>query len=90
MEVCIAVLVALTVLVLLKLPLIEPAVLVLLCVLNAVLVADTVSDWLVVVWYDVEVDVSDAVVVLLPWIDWPVWLLELVSWANTVAVVCCV
>jgi hypothetical protein len=66
------------------------AVLVLLCVPPAVVVIDTVSDWLTLISLDVEVEVDEAVVVALPRIEFPVPRVVLVAVWVVVAVTACV
>jgi hypothetical protein len=87
---CVVELAWVTVVVEVKSPLIDPAVRTLVCVVEALVVADTVSEPLVVVPNDVAVEASVAVVVALPWISCPVSRLECASAAKVVAVTCCV
>ena len=61
-------------------------VLVLLCVLAPLVVANTVSDWFVVVWYAVDVELPDAVAVKLPTIELPDCVVVCVAVAVAVAV----
>jgi hypothetical protein len=61
-------------------------VLVLLCVLPPLVVAKAVSDWFVVVWYAVDVELPDAVAVKLPTIELPDCVVVCVAVAVVVAV----